>query len=250
MSVSKRLRYEVLRRDNHRCRYCGTTANESELRVDHVVPVTLGGDDEPSNLVASCHDCNAGKSSASPDASQVEDVEQDALRWSQAMQKAQDIAKREREEVAIQLEQFDDAWRFAWDPVMIQARYEPERGWHNKNEPERIYEVAVHCWNTSTGETWVTELFDDSDSAEAWIERKRELRLPPRPKDWQKKVKQWIAAGMGANEFQALVDELVEDRDYIEWDRKWSYLTGMCWGQVRRNQAVARALLDAGEEGS
>lgn len=26
MSVSKRLRFEILRRDNHACRYCGATA--------------------------------------------------------------------------------------------------------------------------------------------------------------------------------------------------------------------------------
>jgi 5-methylcytosine-specific restriction endonuclease McrA len=62
VSVSKRLRYEVLRRDDHACRYCGHTAPDVPLTVDHVIPVALGGTDEPENLVTACKDCNAGKS--------------------------------------------------------------------------------------------------------------------------------------------------------------------------------------------
>lgn len=57
---SKR-RFEVLRRDGFRCVYCGAKASESELHVDHVVPVIDGGSDEPSNLVTACIDCNLGK---------------------------------------------------------------------------------------------------------------------------------------------------------------------------------------------
>lgn len=63
MTVSKRLRFEILRRDNHACRYCGGVAPDATITVDHVVPVALGGSDDPSNLVAACKDCNAGKSS-------------------------------------------------------------------------------------------------------------------------------------------------------------------------------------------
>lgn len=85
MAVSKRLRFEVLRRDNHACRYCGGTAPEAKLTVDHVVPTALGGSDEPTNLVAACSDCNSGKSSSNPDAALVGDVSADAIRWAQAV---------------------------------------------------------------------------------------------------------------------------------------------------------------------
>lgn len=98
MAISKRLRFEVFRRDNHTCRYCGTTAGEAELAVDHVVPRSLGGGDEPSNLVAACVDCNVGKSSSHPDAPLVEQVSEDALRWAHAMDQA---AKLRRAEVAV-----------------------------------------------------------------------------------------------------------------------------------------------------
>lgn len=88
MALSKRLRFEILRRDNHACRYCGRSAPEVQLSVDHVIPVALGGSDEPSNLAASCRDCNGGKTSSSPDQSTVEDVSQRSIRWSAAMEKA------------------------------------------------------------------------------------------------------------------------------------------------------------------
>lgn len=92
MAISKRLRFEVLRRDNHACRYCGRTATETKLTVDHVVPTALGGNDEPGNLAAACRDCNSGKSANTPDAPIVEDVATDALRWARAMQQAADVA--------------------------------------------------------------------------------------------------------------------------------------------------------------
>lgn len=98
MAVSKRTRYEVLRRDNYTCRYCGAKAPDVVLHVDHVVPEALGGSDNPGNLVAACEDCNAGKAATSPDETVVEDVRQDALRWSRAMQHAAQLLARDEQE--------------------------------------------------------------------------------------------------------------------------------------------------------
>lgn len=61
-ALSKRLRFEIFKRDNHRCRYCGAGVIDSVLHVDHVVPFSKGGSDDPSNLVTACRDCNGGKS--------------------------------------------------------------------------------------------------------------------------------------------------------------------------------------------
>lgn len=88
MAVSKSLRFQVLRRDNHTCRYCGRSAPEVRITVDHVVPAALGGGDTADNLVAACHDCNSGKAATPPDAQQVAQVQDDALRWAAAMQQA------------------------------------------------------------------------------------------------------------------------------------------------------------------
>ena len=70
------------------CRYCGASALDVVLTVDHVVPTVLGGSDEPSNLVTACKDCNAGKTSSAPDQQTIDSVSDDALRWAAAMRKA------------------------------------------------------------------------------------------------------------------------------------------------------------------
>ena len=97
MAVSKRVRYEVFRRDNNRCRYCGATAPDAPMTIDHVIPVALGGSDDPSNLVTACRDCNAGKTSSSPDAPLVADVAADAIRWGKAMQAVAEQRAADRE---------------------------------------------------------------------------------------------------------------------------------------------------------
>lgn len=111
MAVSKRLRYEILRRDNHACRYCGQMAPDVKLTVDHVVPVSLGGGDAPENLVAACIDCNAGKSSTPADAALVADVSAAAMRYRYAIMGTSEVFTQEVE----QLEAERDAFRESWD---------------------------------------------------------------------------------------------------------------------------------------
>jgi hypothetical protein len=121
MAVSKRLRFEVLRRDGHTCRYCGRSAPEVRLTVDHVVPVALGGSDAPENLVTACSECNSGKSATPPDAALVDDVQQDALRWAAAVrQVAQDMVTdvERRERVRLQ-------FRAGWERWDIGGRHLP-----------------------------------------------------------------------------------------------------------------------------
>ena len=114
MAVTKRVRFEVLRRDNHTCRYCGASAPDATLTVDHVTPVALGGSDDPSNLVAACKDCNAGKASTSPDSELVEDVAQDALRWAAAIADYNQIQMANRRKRAAYVRRFEKAWDVWW----------------------------------------------------------------------------------------------------------------------------------------
>jgi len=111
MAVGKRLRYEVLRRDNHTCRYCGRCAPEVRLTVDHVLPVALGGRDEAENLVACCADCNSGKTSTTPDAPLVADVQDSALRWSAAMHAAIVQASADHAAQVAYRDRFLEAWK-------------------------------------------------------------------------------------------------------------------------------------------
>lgn len=60
--TSPRNRFAILSRDGFQCVYCGRTAQQAKLHVDHVVPVSAGGPTHWSNLVTACLDCNLGKS--------------------------------------------------------------------------------------------------------------------------------------------------------------------------------------------
>lgn len=111
MAVSKRTRFEVLRRDDHTCRYCGGAAPDVKLTVDHVTPVALGGSDSPDNLVAACRDCNAGKGSTSPDERRVAQVSDDAVRWSAAMKVAAERAAVKRGDDEATVNEFRAVWR-------------------------------------------------------------------------------------------------------------------------------------------
>lgn len=114
MAVSKRTRYEVLRRDNHTCRYCGGTAPDVVLTVDHVTPVALGGTDDPSNLVAACKDCNAGKSSTTPDSDLVAQVGEDDMRWAAAIKRAAETMEQDVRRESKRHNWFLAGWE-SWD---------------------------------------------------------------------------------------------------------------------------------------
>jgi len=60
--ISKKIRFEVFKRDSFKCQYCGRSAPDVILEVDHIVPVAEGGDNSTLNLITSCRDCNRGKS--------------------------------------------------------------------------------------------------------------------------------------------------------------------------------------------
>ena len=61
-AISKKLRFEVFKRDKFTCQYCGESAPDVILEVDHIKPVAKGGTNDIMNLITSCRDCNRGKS--------------------------------------------------------------------------------------------------------------------------------------------------------------------------------------------
>ena len=60
-ALSKKVRFEVFKRDGFTCAYCGATPPKVILQVDHIVPVAAGGNNKIDNLVTSCQPCNIGK---------------------------------------------------------------------------------------------------------------------------------------------------------------------------------------------
>jgi hypothetical protein len=64
-SLSKKIRFEVFKRDGFICQYCGAHPPHAVLEVDHIHSVAAGGLNEMDNLVTACFDCNRGKSDRS-----------------------------------------------------------------------------------------------------------------------------------------------------------------------------------------
>jgi hypothetical protein len=60
--LGKKLRFEVFKRDSFTCQYCGASAPDVLLEVDHLRPVSKDGDNDVLNLITSCQGCNRGKS--------------------------------------------------------------------------------------------------------------------------------------------------------------------------------------------
>ncbi len=60
--ITKKTRFEVFKRDSFICQYCGQSAPQVVLHVDHIQPVSKDGTNDMLNLITSCDTCNAGKS--------------------------------------------------------------------------------------------------------------------------------------------------------------------------------------------
>jgi 5-methylcytosine-specific restriction enzyme A len=55
------VRADVYERDGFACQYCDRTFATSDLTIDHLIPLALGGVDEIVNYVTACRPCNERK---------------------------------------------------------------------------------------------------------------------------------------------------------------------------------------------
>jgi len=93
-TIPKRIRFEVLKRDSFTCQYCGASAPNVLLQIDHIIPVSKGGDNDIMNLITSCDSCNSGKSNIK-------------LSDNSAMQKRKyqlDLLQEKREQIELMIE--------------------------------------------------------------------------------------------------------------------------------------------------
>jgi hypothetical protein len=217
MPISKRLRYEILRRDNHCCRYCGDAAPEVKLVIDHVTPVSLGGTDDPSNLVAACQPCNAGKAAATPDTALVDDVLNDSAMWDKA--KAEATTGRRADKFAgfeDEIGEVEKAWA-GWvcrDGAGVRHSVPKDENWKASVRiwllrglpPERMLELigitmkkedvtAANRWRYFAGCAWRTIEKIEADTERAYDEMKRECESPePQPVNRYEEVRPSIEA--------------------------------------------------------
>lgn len=157
MSVSKRLRFEILRRDNHTCQYCGDRAPDVTLHVDHVIPVSLGGSNHPSNLLTACKDCNLGKTSVPADAPLVAAVGEMSATYALNMTYRMTLIRASLDMEAEYLDAFETAW-CGWkvtsteQPVALPADHRSSiYRWAKMGVPMSLVERAIDIAMTKPG---------------------------------------------------------------------------------------------------
>ena len=103
MSLSKKTRFEVFKRDKFTCQYCGKRPPDVVLEVDHILPKIEGGKDDKANLTTACFACNRGKAgnpldgvAPALDELQVLESLQEMLERRMALKAEIEIARAER----------------------------------------------------------------------------------------------------------------------------------------------------------
>ena len=86
--ITKKIRFEVFKRDKFTCQYCGRQAPDVILEIDHIKPIADGGANDIMNLITSCFDCNRGKGKRAL-------TQQDELKKQQKM--LQELSKRKEQ---------------------------------------------------------------------------------------------------------------------------------------------------------
>lgn len=62
----------LFKRDGHLCLYCGERFQTRELSRDHITPLSRGGSDAWTNVVAACKRCNNHKAGSTPEEAGME----------------------------------------------------------------------------------------------------------------------------------------------------------------------------------
>jgi hypothetical protein len=63
VTISAKLCQQIITTADHRCEYCKSSSRltGTPLVMEHILPRSLGGTDNPKNLAASCYRCNEFK---------------------------------------------------------------------------------------------------------------------------------------------------------------------------------------------
>lgn len=149
-AISPKVRFEVFKRDSFKCQYCGQSSPDVILHVDHIKPVSKGGDNSIINLITACQGCNSGKSNIQLDDSS-------AL----AKQKAQMDELNERRE---QLQMMMD-WRASlkdMDNDVVETLVDEIEALMNTREVNEQGERSVRKWFKKYGYTLLSECIERS----------------------------------------------------------------------------------------
>jgi hypothetical protein len=197
--MSKRVRFEVFKRDKFTCGYCGRHPPDVLLHVDHITAVANGGTDDPLNLVTACSDCNLGKAAVrlTSVAPSLEAQAEDALeRAEQIRAYAEMVAQAQtaRADVAA-------AYYKAFNLSL-------ETGCGEDPPPLQPLDSEIATMRNFAAKLTAEELFEAIEIAKTAATYKPHLRTAMRPDGPSK----WTVSNL---------------------DARWRYFCGICWKKIR-----------------
>jgi Restriction endonuclease len=197
-SLSKKIRFEVFKRDSFTCQYCGKVAPNVVLELDHIEPVSKGGTNDILNLITSCYDCNRGKSDR--------ELNDDSVVTKQRQQL--ELLQERREQIQQMFE-----WRKALQQISDDT---------NDMVISYIEDHIAHFSLNESGTKKIsalTKTYDLADILESIdISAKKYLRY-----DSDGKITQ-----DSAEEFLSKIVGILVNKNKPELDKKASYIKGIC----------------------
>ena len=139
--LSKKIRFEIFKRDQFTCQYCGRKPPEIMLVVDHIHPVKLGGENDELNLITACNECNQGKAANPLGQIQIRpDTDLKQLEMYQEIAELKNYQKtmEQRDQIYAEwVKRFQELW---WE--IVDKEYAPNDNkiisWINKVSPTQI----------------------------------------------------------------------------------------------------------------
>jgi hypothetical protein len=124
-AISKRIRFEVFKRDSFTCQYCSAKPPSVPLEVDHIVPISRGGINEIENLITACFDCNRGKSDV-----ELNDIPNSLIEKTERIKLAQfqyleykKILKKQEKIINEEVEQINSVYNSFFEDYVLSASF-------------------------------------------------------------------------------------------------------------------------------
>lgn len=124
-AISKKLRFEVLKRDSFTCQYCSARPPKVPLEIDHIIPVCNGGKNHIDNLITSCFDCNRGKAG-----NELTSIPKTILEKSEGKKLAlkqykeyQEILRHERMQIEADIDTVESIYTSAFNDFIFNSKF-------------------------------------------------------------------------------------------------------------------------------
>lgn len=242
-TLSPKVRFEIFKRDSFTCQYCGRSAPEVILRCDHIHPVAKDGDNDLTNLITACFDCNAGKGDRLlDDASEIEKQQKQLAQLQERRNQIQMMKKWRDECLAIDSEMVDTIeqdFRRTFDKSFTDVGRKDMTKLIKRYGFGEIMEcVAIAC-----------EQYEDAGTAFGKVAGIARCRQVDRENPGLGKLP-YVAAilrnrslHVGHNQLKILFDELISRRKSVDkvielakTERTWTRFIDASWNYVRSRE--------------